>query len=304
VLVGTLYPLAYEAISGGDKISIGPPYFNMLFNPLMAAIAVFLGIAPTVRWKRTSMRYLLSRLGYVLLASAALGVALPLVLADAVSWEVMLGCGLGAWILGGQLADVVFRARSGLSSLPLSYWGMFMAHLGFAMTLVGVVVTSHMSEAIDVRMAPGDEVQLNEATYRFEAVDQVSGPNYVAQRGRILVTEGGREFNLYPEKRRYLARDSVMTEADIDPGFFRDHYVSLGEPLGGGDWAVRIHNKPLVRWTWFGALLMGLGGVLSVCDKRYRRVRVVATNASRADAAGVADTAADAGVGDPARQPA
>ena len=129
-----------------------------------------------------------------------------------------------------------------------------------------------------MRMAPGEEVVHGDVAFLFTGVVATNGPNYTAESGRFEIRDGDRQFLLNPEKRRYLASGSVMTEAAIDPGFFKDIYVSLGEPLANGDWAVRVYVKPFVRWIWFGCLMMAFGGVLAVADKRYRRLRERSAN--------------------------
>ncbi len=272
VLLGTLYPLAYELFTGGAKISVGVPYFNAGFVPLMLLLSAALGIAPVLNWKRTPAGRLLGRLGWVAAMSLLLGVGLPLVLADAVSWQVMLTLVLAFWILGSHGADLVRRLRRGTP--PLAYVGMQVAHMGFAVALIGVAVTSALSVEKDLRMAPGDTLELGDLSFRFVGVERVSGPNYLADQGEFAVVESGRRYSLRPQKRNYLARRNVMTEAAIDPGLTRDVYLSLGEPLEDGAWAVRIQVKPFVRWIWLGGLLMSLGGVLAVLDSRYRRLRV------------------------------
>ncbi|MFB3105658.1 MAG: cytochrome c-type biogenesis CcmF C-terminal domain-containing protein, partial [Pseudomonadales bacterium] len=169
--------------------------------------------------------------------------------------------------------DLVYRARLGLRRVPLAYWGMTLAHLAFAMTLLGVALTSQFSVEKDLRMSPGDTLILGDMEFRFDGVTMVHGPNYVAQQGTFIVTDGDSRLILKPEKRRYAVSGNVLTEAAIDPGFLRDVYVSLGEELDGGDWAVRLQIKPFVRWIWLGALFMALGGVIAVTDARYRRLR-------------------------------
>ncbi|MEM8766779.1 MAG: cytochrome c-type biogenesis CcmF C-terminal domain-containing protein, partial [Pseudomonadota bacterium] len=143
----------------------------------------------------------------------------------------------------------------------------------FAITLLGVALTSQLSAERDLRMAPGDSVIVGEREVRFLGVNPVNGPNYIADQGNFVIVEGDRRITLRPEKRNYLARRNVMTEAAIDPGFTRDVYLSLGEPLEAGAWAIRIQVKPFVRWIWLGALLMALGGVVAVADARYRRLK-------------------------------
>jgi cytochrome c-type biogenesis protein CcmF len=275
VLLGTLLPLAYEAATGGEKISIGPPYFNFVFVPLMAAVALLLGLAPAARWKRTQAVPLLRSLLPAALAALLVGVLSSLLLAGTLHWQVLMAVAIGGWIALAHTADATARTRATRQRPPAAYAGMTVAHLGFAMTLVGVCVTSHLSSERDVRMQPGQSVEVGDMTFDFEGVENVSGPNYRADRGRIRVTDaGGDTFVLAPEKRLYLAGGSVMTEAAIDAGFFGDTYVALGEPLDGGAWSVRIHVKPFVRWVWFGAVLMALGGIVAALDARYRGLRV------------------------------
>ncbi|TNF87210.1 MAG: heme lyase CcmF/NrfE family subunit [Gammaproteobacteria bacterium] len=272
VLLGTLYPLAYELATDGAKISVGVPYFNAGFIPLMLILAAALGVAPVLNWKRTPGGRLVRNLGWVAGLSLVLGVGLPLVLADAVNWQVLVTLVLAFWIIGSHGADLVRRVRKG--SLPLAYLGMQTAHLGFAVTLIGVAVTSVFSVERDLRMAPGETMEAGSLSVRFVGVGRANGPNFLSDQGEFVIEEDGRRYTLRPEKRNYLARQSVMTEAAIDPGLFRDVYISLGEPLEEGAWAVRVQVKPFVRWIWLGSLLMAFGGILAVLDSRYRRLKI------------------------------
>jgi cytochrome c-type biogenesis protein CcmF len=275
VLLGTLYPLAYEAVTGGAKISVGPPYFNAVFVPLMAVLTIALGVGPSARWKRTSVVMLWRKLGALFIASALLGVALPLIVSGAFKWQVAAGCALALWVVFAHAQDVWQQARGrlgGIARLPAGYLGMTLAHLGFAVSLLGIVVTSHLSAERDVRLAIGGVADLGELQFKLLAVDKFQGPNYLADRGTIEVSGEGDAYLLFPEKRRYLAGGNVMTEAAIDAGVTRDVYVAMGEPLADGGWTLRLHYKPLVRWVWVGALLMALGGLLAVTDPRYRRL--------------------------------
>ncbi len=276
VLLGTLYPLAYEAMTGGDKISVGPPYFNALFNPLMALLAVVLGFGPFLRWKRNQGRELVRDYVVIAIASVAIGVVLPLIMTDALRVEVILAVVLAAWVVIPHLRDLWTRT-SGLkrwSVIPTAYAGMSIAHLGFVVTLLGVVVTSQLSIERDVRLQKGESMELGALTLTLQSIDEVRGPNYLAQQATIRVDGDGPGYLLRPEKRRYLSGGNIMTEAAIEPGFGRDVFVALGEELPGDAWAVRGHYKPLVRWVWFGAILMALGGIIAITDRRYRRLRV------------------------------
>jgi cytochrome c-type biogenesis protein CcmF len=206
-----------------------------------------------------------------LAVSIVLGLGVPLLLTDALSWWVLLTLLLASWIIASHGWDFVKRARR--KSLPLAYLGMLLAHLGFAVSLLGVALTSQLSVAKDIRMVVQDSVEIGGVEFRFLGVGQVHGPNYVADQAEFVVIEDGQRFVMRPEKRTYLASGNVMTEAAIDPGLGRDIYLSMGERLEQDAWAVRIQIKPFVRWIWLGGLLMGFGGCLAVLDRRYRRLR-------------------------------
>jgi len=277
VLTGTLTPLAYEAFTGGGKISVGPPYFNTVFIPLMVVLAIALGIGPTARWKRTGVRFLIERLGAVFAASVVIGVALPLAIAGAFKWQVAAGTALALWVVATHLQDAWLQAgrrAAGLARLSAGYIGMTLAHLGFAITLLGIVVTSHTSLERDVRLAQGGSAQLGAITFTLTAIDRVRGPNFLAEQASVRVDGDGAPYVLFPQKRHYVAGGQVMTEAAIAPGVTRDVYVAMGEPMDDGAWTMRLHYKPLVRWVWVGALFMASGGVLAITDVRYRRLRV------------------------------
>ncbi|WP_369959581.1 heme lyase CcmF/NrfE family subunit [Pseudomonas benzenivorans] len=274
ILLGTLYPLVLDAMTGA-KLSVGPPYFNALFVPLMGLLLAMIALGVIVRWKDTPVRWLLGMLTPVLLASVALAVLGSLLVGD-FNWAVLGVCLLAAWVVLAGLRDIHDKTRhkglfKGLASLGRSYWGMQLAHLGLAVCALGVILTSLGSYERDMRMAPGDAVAIGGYQFVFDGAAHREGPNFSADRGTVRVLQGGEQIAvLHPEKRLYTVQQSVMTEAGIDAGFTRDLFVALGEPLENGAWAVRVHIKPFVRWIWLGALLMGLGGLLAACDKRYR----------------------------------
>jgi cytochrome c-type biogenesis protein CcmF len=276
VLLGTLYPLAYEAVTGGDKISVGVPYFNAGFVPLMLLVALALGVVPALQWKRTPPERVWHHLRLMALASLVLGVGIPLVVFDALPWQALAGLTLAVWVLLTHVVDLVARARLGLGRVPVAYWGMWLGHIGFVVTVFGIALTAVLSVEKDLRMAPGQTESVAGLTITFDGIIGREGPNFVADRGLFVVEEQGRRYTLHPEKRRYAARDMVMTEAAIDAGFLRDVYVSLGEPVGDGAWAVRLQVKPFVRWIWFGAIFMMVGGVIAIADRRYKRLRAAA----------------------------
>jgi cytochrome c-type biogenesis protein CcmF len=176
--------------------------------------------------------------------------------------------------LGHELHRRVRQKSNPFSRLfkqPLAVYAMVLGHAGIAVTALGIVTTVMLSEEADLYMAPGDLAQVGAYDVRFYGTDNVEGPNYVADRGRVEVLRAGESITtLFPEKRRYLASQSIMTEADIQVRWLGDIYVALGEPLENGAWAVRVHVKPLVRFIWIGGILIALGGVLSIFDRRYR----------------------------------
>ena len=279
VLYGTLKPLIYEAFSGGAKLSVGPPYFNAVFVPLMLLLFVFLAISPGSRWRATPWRAQIPRQAGMLAGAAVLTVAV-LVTLSAFEVMVALPVTLALWITGNLLLDLhaKLRTQGGYRApwkLSPSWVGMFLGHLGIAAATVGVAVTVFFSTERDLRMVAGDAVDLEGYTFTLTVVERVRGPNYMADRGTVTVTRAGTQMVvLYPEKRIYDAGGQTMTEAAMDAGFSRDLYVALGEPLDdAGAWSVRIHYKPFVRWIWLGGLVVATGGFVTLLDRRYRRRR-------------------------------
>ncbi len=271
ILLGTLYPLIIDALGGG-RISVGPPYFNAVFIPLMCLLFAFMGFAPNSRWKRSSTKPLVNKLVVALLASLLVASIFPLIYGGEVNLAATLAVALSLWITITCFQDMLYKVgRTGLGGLSRSYMGMQLGHLGIAVCIIGVAFTSIYSEQRDVRMLPGDSLELGGYRFQFNGVKQVKGPNFVAQEGQIAIFHDGQQrYLLQPQKRIYNARRQSMTEAAIETGFSRDLYVALGEPLGEGAWAVRVHYKAFVIWIWLGGLVMSMGGLLALTDKRYR----------------------------------
>jgi cytochrome c-type biogenesis protein CcmF len=277
VLLGTLYPLIVDALGMG-KLSVGPPYFNAVFVPLMAPAAFLMGVGPIARWKKASLPELAVRLRWAFVVSVITAIALPFVFGQ---WKplVSLGLLLAVWITTTVSLNLYERVRSTSGKLTVlqklrtqsrSYYGMQLAHLGVAVFIVGVtIVTGYQSEQ-DVRMGIGDTVTAGGYQFQFNGVSEVAGPNYRAARADISVSKNGSPVRqMYPEKRSYTATGNVMTETAIDTGLTRDLYVSLGEPVSAGAWSVRVYYKPFVDWIWGGAILMAMGGGLALSDRRY-----------------------------------
>jgi cytochrome c-type biogenesis protein CcmF len=275
VLLGTLYPLLYEVITDGKKISVGPPYFNRVFVPIVCLLFVAMAVSPFSRWRRTSGDVLLRQHWPFLLATPVVICLVTYLVATGIDLIAIGVETLAVWILV-LLARHWWQAGSISSASQL---GMMLAHAGIAVAILGVVVTITYSEGRDVRMNPGESIALAGYDFTFEGVQKVRGPNYLADQAEFNVTRGG-EFvaKLRPEKRFYSVGQNVMTEADMDPGLMRDVYVALGEKVGDTAWAVRVHVKPFVRWIWLGGLLVALGGFVTLLDKRYRRVRGLVSN--------------------------
>ncbi|UCV11498.1 heme lyase CcmF/NrfE family subunit [Dechloromonas denitrificans] len=291
VLLGTLYPLLIDALGVG-KISVGPPYFNAVFVPVMTPLLFLMGIGPFARWKEASVPEIIRTVRWAFLAAVVVAIALPLVYGQ---WSALtaLGLLLAAWITftaGLNFAQRVQHTRGQQSFLaasfkqPRSFFGMHLAHLGIAVFVVGVTMVSSFQDEKDVKMEAGDTVQVAGYSFTFNGVKAVEGPNYVAAQGDFdLAVDGRFQRKMNPEKRNYHSSQMPMTEASIDAGFLRDVYVSLGEPIDRdkpeGAWAVRVYYKPFVDWIWGGCVLMALGGLLAMLDRRYRAKSRVASPA-------------------------
>jgi cytochrome c-type biogenesis protein CcmF len=291
VLLGTLYPLFVDALNLG-KLSVGPPYFNSVFVPLMAPAMFLIGVGPIARWKHVKVPELAVRLRWAFMISVLTGILLPFVIGGW-KWRASLGLVLAFWIVASAFQNIWSRVRTttgGLSFLgklkapPRSYYGMQLAHLGVAVFIAGVtVVTSYQSEK-DVKMNVGDTVNVGGYQFRLNNLAQIQGPNYQAVRADIEVTRNGSPVAMmHPEKRAFTASQNVTTETAIDRNVFRDLYLSLGDEVEGGAWTVRVYHKPLVNWIWGGALLMAIGGGFAVTDRRYA---LAARKASGAISAG------------------
>ncbi len=286
VCLGTLYPLIADAMNWG-KISVGPPYFNRFFLPLMGVVLLLLPLGINLQWNDAQpvRNLLMARIKPALIA-AIITPLLLLALSVPFSVLALMGAWLGLWVIASTLLDLQHKLRNahsvtqGLSSLRPAYWGMCIAHIGLAMTAIGIAFTSLASEQRDLRLAPGESAEVAGYVFNFQQMQNAMGPNYSAQHGIFYVRAPNAEMRtLQPEKRQYMASGNVLTEAAIWPGFSRDIYVSLGEALQpelgeASAWSVRLHVKPAVRWIWLGAILMALGATLSVLDKRYQHKQI------------------------------
>ena len=267
VLLGTLYPLVVEALNLG-QLSVGPPYFNSVFIPIVVPLFLLAAVGPIARW-RSSRASDLARQMRVPAVVALLGaIALPLLLGH---WSTgaAIGSFCALWLAASAVKQTRERLRSG--NPPAGYWGMQLAHFGLAVSIVGVALVSHYQVERSLSMAPGDYTQMAGYKVTFQGVRTVPGPNYVAEQGIFDLSRDGKvDKVLLPEKRNYGSSSMVMTDTAIDTGPLRDIYISMGSSLGQGAWAVRVYYKPFVIWIWAGALLMAIGGITAAADRRYR----------------------------------
>ena len=267
VLLGTLYPLIVDALGLG-KLSVGPPYFNSVFVPVVVPLFLLAAVGPIARWRSSRASDLARQLRVPALVALLGAIALPLLLGH---WSTgaAVGSFCALWLAASMVKQTRERLRSG--NPPAGYWGMQLAHLGLGVSILGVALVSHYQVERDLRMAAGDYTRMGGYTVTFRGVRDVPGPNYRAQQGTFELSRDGRMVNvLLPEKRDYFSSAMPMTETAIDTGPLRDIYISLGAPLDQGAWAVRVYYKPFVIWIWGGALLMAIGGITAAADRRYR----------------------------------
>ena len=280
ILLGTLYPLVIDALGLG-KISVGPPYFNAVFIPLMAPLAFVVGLGMLLRWKKDSIRQLALRVRWIIAICVIGGMLLPLLM-PFYSWAAVLGLTLALWTVAMTGLSFVDRlGTKGFSwqrmlTIPAGFYGMTLAHLGIAVFVTGITLTSIYSVEKDVRMAPDETIDMSGYIFEFKGVTETTGPNYMAQQAFVTVSHEGKEVaKLEPQKRVYQVQTMPMTEAAIDAGLFRDLFVAIGEPLGDqGAWSLRIYYKAFIRWIWLGAVFMAAGGLCAAFDRRYRVVRI------------------------------
>ncbi|SHI26794.1 heme lyase CcmF/NrfE family subunit [Ferrimonas marina] len=288
VLLGTLYPLLGDALGLG-QISVGPPYFNMVFNPIVLVMFIFMGIGPFIRWKKAKDGELKKLLPSAVVALIA-AIALPLLLGDSARYNAWVFFGLftAFWVGGCLIIDLLRQTRDTDGSftgrrLTRSYLGMQLAHAGIVMSIIGATVVSNYDDERSVRMGPGISHDLAGYTFTYERTQMVQGPNYTAEQGVVTVAKEGKYVTtLYPDRRQYNVRTMDMTEAGIDWGFIRDLYVTMGDPLDDTHYAVRLNYKPGVRWIWIGSIFMMFGAGVAASDKRAKaRKKAKATDTAK-----------------------
>ncbi|MFZ1811014.1 MAG: heme lyase CcmF/NrfE family subunit [Candidatus Nitrotoga sp.] len=277
VFLGTLYPLFLDALNLG-KISVGPPYFEAVFAPIMAIAVFLMGIGPRTPWQQASLAKVFKHLLPWFIVSVALGILVPFWFGR---WTapVVAGTSLGMWALLTSMAYLVTRVRGSTSGsawttlrgTSRSTYGMLLAHAGIGVFILGVTLVKGYETSSEMRLRVGDVTTLDGYAFRLLAMEKMKGPNYSGIRGTLEVTQNGAKIDtLYPEKRLYTMQDSAMTEGAIYTSLFRDLYVALGEQISRDEWVMRIQHKPMVNWIWGGCLIMAFGGLLAVSDRRYR----------------------------------
>lgn len=273
ILLGTLYPLIVDFISQ-EKLSVGSAWFNTMFVPLASALTALAGVGALSRWKVMPGKLLIAQIGSSLILAILVAAAFPLVYAGEMNFKVAFGLFIATILIATTFSDLWAKSKGQfkrLFKLSKSYWGMVLAHLGVAITVIGITVVSNFSVEKALKMYPGDTATLSGYDFKFTQIGTKQGPNYNAHVGFFEISKNGEAVAiLQAEKRRYTVKGSMMTEAAIDPGLFRDLYVSMGEPLENGAWAMRLQVKAYMRWVWLGALFMSFGGLLAILDKRYR----------------------------------
>jgi len=270
VLLGTVYPLIVDALNLG-KLSVGAPYFNAVFVPLMVPVVFLMVPGGISHWRESRLKELGQDMLVPAIAAVLAGLAVW-TLTERGSWLTAMGTALAVWVVVGLVMQIVARLQKPGRIAP-SFWGMHLAHLGIAVVVVGITMVKGYEVERDVRMGLNDTVSIENYSFELTGVSQVDGPNYKAIRAEFKVSKDGQFLELMkPETRKYFSSAMPMTEAAIDTGLFRDLYLSLGEAIEGStpQWSVRVFYKPFVSWIWYGAILMVLGGLFAVSDRRYR----------------------------------
>jgi len=273
VLMGTVYPLLIDGLGLG-KLSVGTPYFNSVFVPLMIPLLLLMGLGIHLKWQQDNVKSIAKRLLPIFIFAVLCPLLVLVVLTDHLDLYCLLGLILALWIIFSTFRLVILRGRQrGWNTFGRAFWGMILAHCGVASTVIGIAVSTAYGVQDDVRMSVGDKATLAGYSVQFISETPINGPNYHGAQAQFLISKAGVEHRIYPEKRIYNVGQMAMTESAIDANFFRDIYVALGEPLDETSWSVRLYFKPFVRWIWGGGVLIFMGGLLAMLDRRYAKVQ-------------------------------
>ncbi len=275
VLLGTLYPLLIDGLGLG-KLSVGSPYFNTVFIPLMIPVLLFMGLAIHIRWQEDRWRTLVEKLKTFFFLSGSLSFLVLILFAQVIKIQAFLGLMLAFWIILSTLKGIYLRGiRRGAMNMGNAFWGMALAHCGVAITTIGIAISSNYGLQEDSKLKPGESVYLGGYLIRFVETFPLLGPNYHGTRTCFAIYQKGKTKFIYPEKRIYEVGQMALSESAIDVTPFRDIYIALGEPLGDNEWSVRLYYKPLIRWIWGGGFLIFLGGVTALLDRRHFKHRPI-----------------------------
>ena len=270
VLLGTIYPLVMQAMNWG-KISVGYPYFNAVFTPIMLPLFALMGIGPLLNWYKADYQLLFKRLLWVLPVIGVTSCALPLIAGEQLSLGAVVCLLVAGWLVFNTLTYLLKKSIS-LKNMTATSWSMVTAHLGMAVTVIGVGMVSTYAIEQDVSLHPGDVATLGGYQFKLVAVNNLQGPNYTGATATVdIYRQNKRVSELYPQERVFDVSKIAMAKTAIAVNWYRDLYVALGEPLGNGAWSLRLYDKPFVRWIWYGGLLMLLGGLIGLWDRSFRR---------------------------------
>lgn len=271
ILLGTVYPLLIDALGLG-KLSVGAPYFNTVFIPMMIPMTILMGIGMHLKWQKDTWGRIRKQLGFIAVCSCGLPIMLLFMLHQSLRVQALLGLILASWVVISSVQSLLEKIKSfGVSQLSRAYWGMLIAHCGVAVTMIGITVSSTYGVQDDVRLAPGEQAIIAGYQVAFLSEKELVGANYHGTQAVFQVTHKAHRKIIYPEKRVYHVGRMAMTDSAIDVSPFRDIYVALGEPIDQSAWSVRLYYKPLIRWIWGGGFMILLGGLLALCDRRYYR---------------------------------
>ncbi|HEX5314201.1 MAG TPA: heme lyase CcmF/NrfE family subunit [Gammaproteobacteria bacterium] len=274
VLLGTLYPLFFEVVGAG-RISVGPPYFDKVFLPLMVPFFLLIGIAPSIRWRRGDRGELWRRLRWPLALAIALAIAVAAATWQGASALTIAGVALGLWVIVSAWAEVLRRMRQAPAGrrlhLSRGAWGMTLAHFGAGILVLGVTVSTTMSSYLDTSLRPGQSATVGGYRFDFVRDGSVAGPNYQGEQGTFRVSRNGEEVAMLRPESRVYKGGTPTSESAISWKPTHDIYIAMGQPIGDDAWSVRLQVRPFVRFIWFGGWLIAFGGLLALSDPRYRR---------------------------------
>ena len=273
ILLGTVYPLLVDGLGLG-KLSVGAPYFNSVFIPMMIPLCLLMGVGVHIKWQQDSLKRVCVRLMPVMLLSIMAPVILLWMLGERFDTTSLIGLMVAGWIIISTLQFITEKIKKqGIRGVSGAAWGMVFSHIGVAVTAIGITVSSGYGVQKDLRMAPGEREQLAGYVIQFDGEESLKGPNYHGVQASFTIRQGKYLNTIHPQKRVYDVGHMAMTDSAIDVSPFRDLYIALGEPLAKDAWSVRMYYKPFIRWIWGGGFMILLGGLLAISDLRYRRSR-------------------------------